>query len=155
MILDSARNLRIGDLVIVRAFGTERVPADRLIPVAYHLRVIIANAEDPLLRGKRFKVRPLKTSPQHHADRERQRSELIPLVAYGMKIVDVWRDASGHPHIKVGRDPDLVPETDEPWGNPYDTGPHSASYIYNQVSVDERAMRYVRLDEMTARGLAA
>jgi hypothetical protein len=149
MILDSARRIGIGSLVIVRALGRNGAIADRKIPTAYHLQVVIAHAEDPLLRGKRFKVRPLT---RYISDQERQRSDLVPLEAFGMKVAEVGRYPHGLAFLRVERDPNLVPEVDEPWGNPFDrTG--FTDFLNYSTSVDEGAEPFIA--ELAAKGMAA
>lgn len=140
----------LGDLVIVNAGPVGlKVPADCKIPVAYHLQVVVAEAKDPLDRGKRFTVRPLN---RYIKDYERARAELIPLAAYGMRIAARGRYPHGRAWLRVERDPGLEPALNELTGKPYAWGnPFRPSDWLPQLdhvtSVDETASTAIRLDE--------
>lgn len=157
-------DIRIGDLVLVRARGIPGtrhrpgIPADMHIPVARYLRVVIADAKDPLLLGKRFTVRALDGGIRDH---ERHRQELTLLSAYGMRIASLRRTESGFDILTVGRDPGLEPGTDPRTGAPFTWGDSGdrlkrTPFLEMEVSVDSRALPFIRLPEgMAIREMAA
>lgn len=142
------RQFRIGDLCMVSALGRGGVVPDMHVPAAEFLQVIIADAKDPTLRGKRFTVRALTGYIRDH---ERHWSDLIHIEAYGMRIAEAWRNWNGLPMIRVDHDASLEPEINPHTGKPHAWGSslygrmQIATTIERQTSVGEDCVPFIRL----------